>query len=235
MKNKMLAAAALVFMPTVLFAQTSAGVSGSTGVSGSASAQVFAHPLKAGEQSSDVKDLQSILKTDPSIYPQGIVSGYYGKLTEDAVRRLQTKYGLPQTGIVDEATERILFPSRVEVTVVSPNGGEVWDKAQAQTVAWKSSFGPREILPLGTAQSGAPERSIMPFYQMATIELIRDSDPNFSYAIGTANLFQSRFEWKIPVRIPEARDYRVRVSFGRRNICVMEMMRTNTDASNMLR
>ena len=41
---------------------------------------------------SEVTKLQSILATDSSIYPEGIISGYFGSLTQKAVQRFQCKY-----------------------------------------------------------------------------------------------------------------------------------------------
>ena len=42
----------------------------------------------------DVKRLQQLLASDKSIYPDSRVTGYYGALTRDAVRRFQLKYGV---------------------------------------------------------------------------------------------------------------------------------------------
>ncbi|MDD5433724.1 MAG: fibronectin type III domain-containing protein [Candidatus Pacebacteria bacterium] len=47
--------------------------------------------LKEGMRGDDVKLLQQILATDPSIYPEGIVSGYFGKLTAQAMKRFKAK------------------------------------------------------------------------------------------------------------------------------------------------
>lgn len=66
----------------------------------------------------EVSKLQEYLREDASIYPQGIVSGYYGALTEAAVRRLQVELGLPQVGIFGprtrEAVNNRLRVPRVE-------------------------------------------------------------------------------------------------------------------------
>ncbi|MCD6270731.1 hypothetical protein J7J23_03080, partial [bacterium] len=42
--------------------------------------------------SKEVKALQELLSKDKDIYPQGITSGFYGKLTQQAVQRFQCKY-----------------------------------------------------------------------------------------------------------------------------------------------
>lgn len=40
----------------------------------------------------------------PDVYPEGLVTGYFGSLTEKAVKRFQTKYGIEQTGFVGPQT-----------------------------------------------------------------------------------------------------------------------------------
>lgn len=56
------------------------------------------------ERSANVTNLQMFLATDPSIYPEGLVTGYYGALTKAAVIRFQEKYGLDPVGRVGPLT-----------------------------------------------------------------------------------------------------------------------------------
>lgn len=55
---------------------------------------VFARVINPGERNDEVHRLQQLLAQDPAIYPEGTVSGYYGALTRNAVRRFQLKYGV---------------------------------------------------------------------------------------------------------------------------------------------
>jgi hypothetical protein len=55
----------------------------------------------AGEQ---VATLQALLAADPSIYPEGIVSGFFGRLTAEAVKRFQKNNGIEQVGFVGPKT-----------------------------------------------------------------------------------------------------------------------------------
>ncbi|MBI2056553.1 MAG: peptidoglycan-binding protein, partial [Candidatus Sungbacteria bacterium] len=58
----------------------------------------FEKDLAYGMENNDVSRLQALLADDKSIYPEGIVSGYFGPATQRAVKRFQAKYGLPQVG-----------------------------------------------------------------------------------------------------------------------------------------
>jgi peptidoglycan hydrolase-like protein with peptidoglycan-binding domain len=61
-------------------------------------------PLRLGSTGNDVKILQAALKQNKNVYPSGIVSGYYGQMTADAVNNFQKNNSLPQTGEMDKAT-----------------------------------------------------------------------------------------------------------------------------------
>ena len=64
----------------------------------------IARTLAFGAQGNDVTLLQEYLAQDPSVYPEGIVSGYFGRLTSAAVKRFQKKHGIDQLGIVGPKT-----------------------------------------------------------------------------------------------------------------------------------
>ncbi len=48
--------------------------------------------LRRGEAGEDVKKLQEFLKKDPEVYPESLVTGYFGPLTEKAVKKFQEKH-----------------------------------------------------------------------------------------------------------------------------------------------
>lgn len=52
----------------------------------------FNTDLKFGMKSEKVKELQELLAKDKEIYPEGLVTGYFGPLTKAAVIRFQEKY-----------------------------------------------------------------------------------------------------------------------------------------------
>lgn len=56
------------------------------------------------KNSADIMNLQKLLATDKTIYPDGTINGFYGPKTIMAVKKFQKKYGLPQVGQVGPAT-----------------------------------------------------------------------------------------------------------------------------------
>ena len=88
---------------------------------------VFSKILSRGDQNKHVDHLQILLASESSLYPEGLITGYFGKLTEKAVLLFQQKYGIPATGIADMATLKKLEQlSYIEVT---SDKAMVYDKA----------------------------------------------------------------------------------------------------------
>src|SRR3989338_8293952 len=86
--------------------------------------------LGRGMSGADVTLLQQILAGDKKIYPEGLVTGYYGALTEKAVKQFQKKYNISQVGIVGPMTLGKLTQitltyqngSTTTIKIVSPGG-----------------------------------------------------------------------------------------------------------------
>ena len=64
--------------------------------------------LNQGSKGENVKLLQQLLSQDPSVYPEGTISGFFGHRTSEAVKRFQRKHGLDQAGNVGPKTLRKL-------------------------------------------------------------------------------------------------------------------------------
>ncbi len=73
-----------------------------------ASAQTFTQTLKFGSRGTQVSTLQTYLSEDPNIYPSGLVTGYFGSLTNSGVKRFQTQNMLTSDGIVGPMTRSVL-------------------------------------------------------------------------------------------------------------------------------
>lgn len=69
-----------------------------------ASAETLTRQLQVGARGADVSALQSFLAEDPTIYPQGLVTGYFGPLTKSAVSNFQARNGISTVGRVGPIT-----------------------------------------------------------------------------------------------------------------------------------
>ncbi len=69
---------------------------------------VIRNGVAEGMEGDDIKKIQEILATDPAVYPEGKVTGYFGPLTKEALKRFQQRHELEVTGVIDEATHDLL-------------------------------------------------------------------------------------------------------------------------------
>lgn len=60
--------------------------------------------LGPGSRGDKVKTLQALLASDPDLYPEAFITGYYGPLTTKAVRRFQKHNDIEQVGVVGPKT-----------------------------------------------------------------------------------------------------------------------------------
>src|SRR3989344_5467863 len=118
--------------------------------------------LNDNETEGQVTGLQKFLARYPDIYPDAQITGYFGPLTEQAVKRFQAKHGIvssgsPETtgyGVVGPATRAKIRelcgtptsppipvpPSPLpSIRVLSPNGGETVVSRGSLDVRWVSS------------------------------------------------------------------------------------------------
>lgn len=101
--------------------------------------QELTKDLALGAKDDDVRKIQEILASDPALF--GVApTGYFGPLTEAAIKKFQEKYGLPVTGVVDEATREVMKELRKErVNGDVPSGlvksEEVKDRIRARLQA----------------------------------------------------------------------------------------------------
>lgn len=99
--------------------------------------------LDLGAQGVDVSNLQRFLASNPIIYPEGTVSGYYGPLTQKAVIQFQARYGIPQVGRVGPATLQkinslILADRGLDITAPWINTPSVSTTGSSATLNWST-------------------------------------------------------------------------------------------------
>lgn len=85
------------------------------------SEQKFTKTLQRGMNGVEVEGLQKFLKQFHDLYPEGMVSGYFGMLTEQAVIKFQQKYGIEQLGIVGPKTRSALNELSAKMTLSKPS------------------------------------------------------------------------------------------------------------------
>ena len=71
-------------------------------------ASVLNRSLGLESTGSDVSALQTFLAQDSTLYPRGLVTGYYGFLTKAAVSNFQTRNGIDAVGVVGPITLPVL-------------------------------------------------------------------------------------------------------------------------------
>lgn len=85
---------------------------------------IFNKDLRLGAKGDDVRRLQELLAKDKTIYPQGLITGYFGKATADAVVRFQKKYNFFPAGRVGPQTRKKIIElfgeSTLPVSAPSP-------------------------------------------------------------------------------------------------------------------
>jgi len=66
--------------------------------SSTSAVQPFSRLVSTGSRGDDVSALQALLARDSTLYPEGLVTGYYGPATTRAIQRFQAKYGIVSSG-----------------------------------------------------------------------------------------------------------------------------------------
>lgn len=69
----------------------------------------FLSGLRQGSEGDAVKALQTLLAANPDMYPEGLVTGYFGRATERALKRFQKANDLEQVGRVGPKTLQHLY------------------------------------------------------------------------------------------------------------------------------
>ncbi|KKW23664.1 MAG: Epiglycanin [Candidatus Kaiserbacteria bacterium GW2011_GWA2_52_12] len=164
-----------------------------------ASCSALTHDLERGdtdaETAGEVSVLQAFLKSQgASIYPEGLITGTFGRLTERAVRRFQTAHSISSTGFVGPLT-------RAAIRAIC-TGGTPSTTRYSFTAAPTNGTAPLSVTFTGTAietlETGIVY--VVDFGDGARGEMSEDSESRLtvshSYQTGgtmTARLLQSQY------------------------------------------
>lgn len=67
-------------------------------------AKLLRNQLRRGMSGDEVRSLQEFLAEDRDVYPEGLVTGFFGQMTENAVRKFQRKHGIDAVGEIGPKT-----------------------------------------------------------------------------------------------------------------------------------
>jgi len=104
----------------------------------------FSKTLSRDDQNKQVEHLQVLLASEASLYPRGLITGYFGPLTENAVKRFQKRYNLPKTGVADQETLKKL-EKLASIEVVNDKAA-FHDKALARDLTFGHQGGDVSVL-----------------------------------------------------------------------------------------
>jgi peptidoglycan hydrolase-like protein with peptidoglycan-binding domain len=124
------------------------------------SAQVLTRQLQQGMSGSDVSALQTFLAKDQTIYPQGLVTGYFGTLTTSAVSNFQAKNGIATVGRVGPVTLAAIN-LQMNGDMVSPTfyNINVSANSNSATFSWNTNENSTAVIYYGTSFQNMTESS----------------------------------------------------------------------------
>lgn len=115
--------------------------------------------VSVGQSGDSVRILQAVLAADASIYPQGLITGYYGPITRDAVRAFQRRNGLTVDGELRGETLKKL-KEKAKETKVELEDSENGEKRPCAKVAFGHLIAPGWLRKVGN------EKPIVPLCRM---------------------------------------------------------------------
>ena len=119
--------------------------------------------LELGMRGSDVSDLQAFLATDSTIYPQGLVTGYFGTLTRTAVSNFQARNGIAVVGRVGPITMAAINAQMSigmgDRTAPAVNSLVVSTSSNGATISWNTNENASAIVYYSTSPISMVEAS----------------------------------------------------------------------------
>lgn len=85
--------------------------------------------LDFGDRGANVTSLQQYLAMDSTIYPEGLVTGYFGSLTESAVERFQCRQNIVCAGTPESTGYGRVGPRTLAALNAAITGGSVSDSS----------------------------------------------------------------------------------------------------------
>lgn len=189
------------------------------------SAATFERQLQLGMRGSDVTALQTFLASDSTLYPQGLITGYFGSLTRAAVMRFQARNGISQVGRVGPQTlaalaslvdnGRKVGTDRVAPTISRVN---VSTATTAVTITWNTDQAAAGLVYIDTAPIRMTEADEVNGVTISGASNIANINLTTSHSASIANL-QSNTTYYYAIY--------VRDEFGNVSLTLPATFRTN--------
>ncbi|PIT92997.1 MAG: hypothetical protein COU06_02350 [Candidatus Harrisonbacteria bacterium CG10_big_fil_rev_8_21_14_0_10_38_8] len=111
--------------------------------------------LDIGDRGTEVTELQTFLATDVSIYPSGLVTGYFGQLTKAAVERFQSEQGIVSSGTpATTGYGRVGPMTRARINLLLSNDNQAqWDSSPSITTPLVQSTNSSATINWGTNEA----------------------------------------------------------------------------------
>lgn len=134
------------------------------GMVSTAHAAALYRQLQLGMSGADVSDLQRFLATDTSVYPSGLVTGYFGPLTQAAVIKFQTKNGIDTAGRVGPITLAAINAQMGLSTVGDSNAPSIYGltvgtSGSSASLNWSTNEGAVAVVYYSTSPISMKESS----------------------------------------------------------------------------
>ncbi|MEX0933610.1 MAG: CAP domain-containing protein [Candidatus Paceibacterota bacterium] len=116
----------------------------------------FERNLSIGSRGDDVTRLQTFLSKNTQFYPEGLVTGYYGEMTDRAIGRLKNEYQIIESNFGEETRKTLNQLFQEKSTFVVSTSGFTLSPVQLE----ESSRSAREIEGVKDIQTSAIARDI---------------------------------------------------------------------------
>ncbi|TAK57733.1 hypothetical protein EPO17_01250 [Patescibacteria group bacterium] len=163
--------------------------------------------LSIGMNGQQVRNLQRLLAADPLVYPEGLVTGYFGPLTRKAVVNFQIGYDLPPVGAVGpltKATLNTVVNNQHLVDVSAPQINTVTvsnTSSTAVSVAWTTNEVARGKVFFSTAPISIVEFDKAKVEPFISGEVVSDSAFGVIKSMALPNLLANRTYYYVIVAI----------------------------------
>lgn len=186
------------------------------GVPALASADTLYRQLEVGMRGADVGSLQTFLAEDPSLYPQGLVTSYFGFLTKAAVANFQSRNGIPAVGRVGPMTLPVINAQMNGSVGNNYPGNQGGDKNapvisnisvnttnSEATINWNTSESASAIIYYSTSQITLTEGSARSSVNVSGTSVLLHTDLRTSHS-GTITGLQSNTTYNYVVYVRDA-------------------------------